>query len=119
MFKEHKEFHSVCLDEGWASPEGYPENIQEKILSGYLDEENKKGTRTRLLRFLPGAMTEDPFIHDYFEEVYLVSGDLTVGKGEKKEEFYPNTYASRPPQTYHGPFSSKDGCILLEIHFYE
>ena len=119
MFKEHKEFHAINLEEGWVSPPGYPSDIQEKILSGQLDEGNGKGTRTRLLRFLPGASTDDPFIHDYFEEVYLISGDLTVGKGDNREVFTPNTYACRPPQTYHGPFSSETGCVLLEIHFYE
>ncbi|WP_404341939.1 hypothetical protein [Pseudoalteromonas mariniglutinosa] len=119
MFKDHKEFHTVSLEDGWITPEGYPEGIEEKILSGYLDEENKVGTRTRLLRFAPGAKTTVPFIHDYFEEVYLVTGDLTVGENGCYGSYEQHTYASRPAQTYHGPFESKQGCILLEIHFYE
>jgi hypothetical protein len=31
------------------------------------------------LRFEPGARTATPFVHDYWEEVFLLSGDLVVG----------------------------------------
>ncbi len=120
--KEHKEFYSVDMESGWETPPGYPRGIEQKILSGALDEEGKSGTRTRLLRFQPGIFTTKPFVHDYWEEVYLVSGDLTVGndeKGEGGEAFEPNTYACRPPGAYHGPFKSEGGCVLLEIHYYE
>ncbi len=120
--KEHKEFHAVDMGSGWHVPPGYPEGIEQKILSGALDEDTGKGTRTRLLRFAPGVFTTAPFVHDYWEEVYLVSGDLTVGndaKGEGGEAFSPDTYACRPPGAYHGPFKSKAGCVLLEIHYYD
>ncbi|MDE2792019.1 MAG: cupin domain-containing protein [Paracoccaceae bacterium] len=120
--KEHKEFFAVDMDEGWHVPPGYPDGIEQKILAGSLDEENKHGNRTRLLRFAPGVFTTAPFVHDYWEEVYLVSGDLTVGSdenGEYGEAFSPNTYACRPPGAYHGPFKSNSGCVLLEIHYYD
>jgi hypothetical protein len=122
--KEHKEFHSIDTKEreGWASPPGYPAGIQQKILAGELDEVNKTGNRTRLLRFDAGVYTTKPFVHDYWEEVYLVEGDLTVGNdenGEGGEAFVPNTYACRPPGAYHGPFKSNGGCTLLEIHYYD
>ena len=120
--KEHKEFHTLDMDEGWHVPPGYPEGIKQKILSGGLDETAKRGTRTRLLRFDPGVYTTSPFVHDYWEEVYLVSGDLTVGnddKGQGGEAFPPNTYACRPPGAHHGPFKSNGGCLLLEMHYYD
>jgi len=120
--KEHQEFFRVSMDEGWRVPPGYPQGIEQKILSGGLDEENGKGNRSRLLRFAPGVYTTVPFVHDYFEEVFLVSGDLIVGNdenGEGGEIFVGLTYASRPPGTYHGPFKSKTGCILFEIHYYQ
>jgi ChrR Cupin-like domain len=120
--KEHKEFHAVDMSAGWETPAGYPAGIQQKILSGGLDETNKRGTRSRLLRFAPGVYTTKPFVHDYWEEVYLISGDLTVGNDEKGEggtAFAPNTYASRPPGAYHGPFKSKNGCMLFEIHYFD
>jgi len=120
--KRHDEFYTLDMAVGWEVPTGYPAGIQQKILSGGLDEVNKRGTRTRLLRFAPGEFTTKPFVHDYWEEVYLVSGDLTVGNDEKGNggtAFPPNTYACRPPGAYHGPFKSEGGCVLLEIHYYD
>ena len=120
--KEHDEFHALDMDSGWSVPPGYPEGMEHKILSGSLDEEAKRGSRTRLLRFQPGIFSTVPFIHDYWEEVYLVSGDLIVGNdefGNGGESFNPNTYACRPPGAYHGPFKSENGCVLLEIHYYD
>ena len=120
--KEHKEFYTVDLNNGWVTPPGYPEGIQQQILAGELDEVNKTGFRTRHLRFAPGVFTTKPFVHDYWEEVYLLSGDLIVGcdeRGNGGESFPPNTYACRPPGTPHGPFKSKNGCLLLEVHIYD
>ena len=120
--KLHDEFHALDLNTGWEVPAGYPSGIQQKILSGGLDETGKRGSRTRLLRFDPGVYTTVPFVHDYWEEVFLVKGDLTVGNdanGKGGEAFAPFTYACRPPGAYHGPFLSKNGCLLLEMHYFD
>ena len=117
--REHREFHRVDPEEGWETPSGYPDGIEQKVLSGRLDEQCKRGARTRLLRFRPGARTSEPFVHDYWEEVFLVSGDLIVGGPDgERETFTPHTYACRPPGVYHGPFESTGGCLLLESHYY-
>lgn len=120
--KEHKEFFAVDFDDGWATPAGYPDGIQEKILAGSLDEAKGTGSRTRLLRFQPGVYTTAPFVHEHWEEVYLVSGDLWVGNdenGQGGEQFQANTYACRPPGVPHGPFRSEGGCVLFEIHYFD
>lgn len=120
--KPHLEFHPLDLEDGWETPPGYPEGIEQKILAGELDETGKSGNRTRLLRFGPGVFTTAPFRHDYWEEVYLLSGDLIVGnddQGEGGAAYSPHTYACRPPGVDHGPFKSEEGCLLLEIHYYE
>ncbi|WP_324754082.1 cupin domain-containing protein [Roseovarius sp. Pro17] len=121
--KEHKEFYAIDMGpDGWHVPPGYPDGIKQKILAGKLDEKAKVGNRTRLLRFGPGVFTTAPFVHDYWEEVYLVEGDLTVGNdenGEGGEKYQPHTYACRPPGAYHGPFKSEEGCVLMEIHYYD
>jgi hypothetical protein len=120
--KLHDEFYTLDLNTGWEVPAGYPSGIQQKILSGGLDETGKRGSRTRLLRFEPGVYTTVPFVHDYWEEVFLVKGDLTVGNdanGKGGEAFAPFTYACRPPGAYHGPFLSKNGCLLLEMHYFD
>ena len=118
--KQHDEFYAVDLESGWETLPGYPDGIQQKVLSGSLDERAGSGTRTRLLRFAPGVFTTAPFVHEYWEEVYLVSGDLTVGNdadGQGGEPFSAHTYACRPPGVPHGPFKSNAGCLLLEFHY--
>ncbi|MDY6946296.1 MAG: cupin [Pseudomonadota bacterium] len=122
--KIHHEFHSVAGEDGWRVPEGYEPGagVDEKILAGDLDYVARRGTRTRLLRFQPGAFTKQPFVHDHWEEVFLVSGDLTVGNdasGRGGQPFSGYTYAVRPPGASHGPFKSNGGCLLLEIHYYD
>jgi hypothetical protein len=120
--KGHKEFHILDLSEGWHTPSGYPDGIQQKIVAGALDEIAKRGNRTRLLRFAPGTYTTKPFVHDYWEEVFLLEGDLIVGNDEQGgggEKFEGYTYAVRPPGVHHGPFKSDAGCLLLETHFYQ
>lgn len=121
-FKIHQEFARLNMDEGWETPPGYPAGIQQKILSGRLDEEARQGNRTRLLRFEPGVYTTAPFVHTYSEEVYLLQGDLIVGndaQGQGGESFEGPTYAFRPAGVWHGPFTSRNGCLLLEIHYFE
>jgi hypothetical protein len=120
--KDHQEFHAVGFDDGFVPVPGYPEGFEHKILTGFLDEDGKKGGRTRLLKIDPGTYSTEPFVHDHWEEVWQVSGDLTVGNdehGEGGESFGPNTYACRPPGAWHGPFKSEGGCILLESHYYD
>jgi hypothetical protein len=122
MNKPHLEFHRLDMFAGWATPESYPEGIQQKILASDIDERRKMGSRTRLLRFAPGVYTTAPFVHDHWEEVYLLAGDLTVGndaQGKGGEPFKTPTYACRPPGVRHGPFKSEDGCLLFEIHYYD
>ena len=122
MNKPHLEFHKVDMGQGWVTPPGYPAGIQQKILASDLDETRKMGSRTRLLRFAPGVYTTAPFVHDHWEEVYLLSGDLVVGnddKGKGGEPFEAPTYACRPPGVHHGPFKSERGCMLYEIHYYD
>ena len=119
--KPHLEFHSLDLNAGWETPAGYPDGIKQKIIAGVLDEAGKAGNRTRLLSFEPGVYTTVPFVHEYWEEVYLLSGDLIVGNdkdGNGGEKFMGATYACRPPGAYHGPFKSDTGCMLLETHYF-
>src|ERR1700756_4744294 len=119
--KPHLEFHRVDMSSGWSTPPGYPTGIEQKILAGALDENERSGTRTRLLRFAPGVFTTEPFVHEYWEEVYLIEGDLTVGNdgaGKGGENFAAGTYACRPPGAIHGPFKSNGGCLLYEIHYF-
>lgn len=119
------EFHKIDLNKGdWKLPAGYaPDSgALELIISGSLDTENKKGSRTRIMRFPPGLVTHEKIVHDYWEEVFMLEGDMTVGadeNGEGGESFEGYTYAVRPPGAYHGPFRSVNGCYMVEIHYYD
>jgi hypothetical protein len=120
--KAHLEFVGVDLDSGWEVPPGYPSGFYQKVLASDLDEVNKRGSRTRILKIEPGAFSTAPFVHDHWEEVYLFQGDLIVGndengKGGQSAQAY--TYACRPPGVHHGPFGSTGGGLLYEIHYYE
>jgi hypothetical protein len=120
--KPHLEFVGVDLQAGWETPTGYPPGFTQKILASDIDEEAKRGSRTRLLRLAPGAYSTVPFVHDHWEEVFLVEGDLVVGNdahGQGGKSSRAFTYACRPPGVHHGPFASRGGCLLYEIHYYE
>lgn len=120
--KPHLEFFPLDMETGWHTPPGYPPGIRQKILASDLDEKNRKGSRSRLLRFDAGVFTMEPFVHEFWEEVFLFAGDLTVGSdkdGNGGENFKPLTYAVRPPGIYHGPFKSQNGCMLFEMHYFD
>lgn len=121
MAKPHLEFFQLDMNEGWETPPGYDIGFAQKILTSDLDEENQTGSRSRLMRIQPGARSHAPFVHDHWEEVYLVSGDLIVGgdaDGKGAKQFHAPTYACRPPDVLHGPFGSETGCVMFELHYY-
>ena len=120
--KPHLEFFPVDMHSGWHTPPGYKPGFSQRILASDLDEINKTGSRSRLLRIAPGVYSEAPFVHDHWEEVFLFEGDLIVGNdanGNGGEKFIAPTYAVRPPGVYHGPFKSDGGCVLFELHYYQ
>lgn len=105
----------------WHSPQGFDAGIEQTILVDTLDQQAKTGMRTRFVRFSPNAATTVPFVHDYDEEVYLVEGDqalLEKTSLEVLESYAKGSYFIRPAGTFHGPFSSREGCLLFEIHSY-
>ena len=71
--KPHLEFTKISSEDNWHTPKGYPTGIKQQILATDIDEVNKTGSRSRLLRFEPGVFTSEQFIHDQWEEVYLVT----------------------------------------------
>jgi hypothetical protein len=126
--KPHREFFRVMLDvadhggNAWTAVPGTDGLIDELILADNLDPETRRGSRTRLARWHPGALIAAPVIHDFHEEVFIVEGDLVVGcdsQGRGGERFDAYTFACRPPAVWHGPFISRGGCVMLEFQYYD
>ena len=121
MLKEAVNFSKLDIEDGWELAPGAGPGIEMKMLSGYLDEDKKVGVRTRLIRFLPGSFNTEVFVHDYWEEVYMIRGSITLGNDvdeNRKTTTESHAYACRPPGTNHGPFRSDEGCLFLEIQYY-
>ena len=99
----------------WTEVEGIA-GTHEKILS----RDDETGNYTRLMRFSAGADTSaaGTFTHDHWEEVYMLSGDLTdIRLGGPA--FSAGMYACRPPGMPHGPWISEGGCELIEFRYFE
>ena len=87
--------------------------VEEQILSRDPDT----GSYTRLLRFEAGSSSVElgTQVHDFWEEVYVVEGDLTDVRLD--ETFSGGMYACRPPGMRHGPWRSDGGCLLVEFRY--
>ena len=116
MSKTTKTYWNVLAEESvnkWEVVEGTGGKIAQLTLA--MDQ--KTGDYTRLTRFAPGTDTSDlgSKFHDYPEEIYVISGslydaafDISLAAGH---------YCSRPQGEVHGPFRSKEGCLVLEISY--
>jgi hypothetical protein len=93
----------------WRPAPGFPPGVWEQVISGGDDE----GVTTRLLRFEPGSGNDRVVTHDFWEEIYIVSGTLECGGRP-----YPaGSVAVRPPGMPHGPFRSTTGCVSFEVRY--
>lgn len=122
MNRDHREFSHVDLKTGWEAVPGYPSGVWRMTLADSLNIDQKSGRSTRLVRFDAGAVLPRAVLHEHCEEVFLYQGDLVVGcdkNGEGGEVFIAPTYAIRPEQIPHGPFTSRQGCLMLELHYFE
>ena len=116
--KDHREFFDALTDDGWQPVPGYA-GVQAKVLSGGLNPDARSGAMTRLSRWAPGAAAPQIVTHDWCEEVFFISGTLWIGTPDQPERLLPTgTYAVRPPHVPHGPFFTKDGCLMIEFHYY-
>ncbi len=116
--KEHREFLDALAEDGWEPVDGF-DGIETKVLSGRFDHAAAAGAVTRMSRWAPGTVSPEPSVHDWCEEVFIVSGTLTIGTLENEEKVLtPGTYAVRPPHVPHGPFFTRDGCTMIEFLYY-
>ena len=116
--KRHREFFDALDESGWQPVAGY-DGVEQKVLSGAFDHDRRSGAVTRLSRWTAGAYVADAVSHDWCEEVFLISGDLSIGSpGNVQQKLPAGTYAVRPPGVPHGPFFSEAGCLMIEFLYY-
>jgi ChrR-like protein with cupin domain len=106
--KEGHEFFDPA-DLPWHPAPGFSSGVWERIVSGGREE----GVTTRFVRFDPGSGNSKVVTHDFWEEVYIVSGTFECGERAYKA----GCVAVRPPGMPHGPFHSASGCLLFEVRY--
>lgn len=111
MAKKQQEIHET-ESIPWKAVEGYP-GVYEKVLN----EDPGTGSVTRLLRYDPGTVFDEVLRHDFYEELYVLSGTLIDTR--KNLALKAGYYGYRHPRMEHGPYSSPDGMMTLEIRTYE
>lgn len=113
--RNHIEMETVDMSSGWEPMSGIA-GVEVKYLANDLDEETRTGSRTRYVRVAPGTKTPEAQVHTYWEDVFVLEGDLyPLPDGAAPDAPH---YSLRPPGTAHGPFGSKNGCLLLEIQYF-
>ncbi len=112
-------FSAIDLETGFENRGDGNMGISVKILSDNLDTDTKHGCRTRLLRMAPGSETPEAHAHDYWEEIYILDGEMTVHDGSDGEkQVKTGAYAAREPGVMHGPVRSKTGCLMIDFCWY-
>ena len=86
-----------------------------KILEKTLNHDPSTGASTKLAKFLPGYEGDTEDDHELWEEVYYLEGELI--ETTRKITYRPGMYECIPPHTMHGPYSTKVGCLLLEVYY--
>ena len=111
MPKPEYEFHTPTGE--WLPASGKATGIWQRVLSS--DPETR--SYTGLTRYEPGTDTSPngPAVHDYWEEVFILEGDLTDLR--LGQTFRQGMYACRPPGMVHGPWRSEAGVLMLEIRY--
>ena len=93
----------------WTPVPGAPPGHYQRILT----EDPEKMFVTRMLKVDPGCASTETFVHDFWEEVYILEGSQWDGNMFLQK----GMYACRPPGMKHGPYRTDGGCITLEIRY--
>ncbi len=89
---------------------GAPAGHVQKILT----EDPEKMMVTRIMKVPPHSNNPEIFVHDFWEEVYILEGRQWVGD----KLYTKGMYACRPPGMVHGPFRTEDEpCVTFEIRY--
>lgn len=115
MTTQSKEFHDPTVAENgyeWRTAPAYSEGVSEMIL-----HEEPDGSHTRFLKLDPGTESDAVITHDFYEEAYILHGELIDTRLD--ESFSAGMYAYRRPEMEHGPYRSPNGCLTFEVRYYK
>lgn len=88
----------------WQEARGYAEGTQLKSL-------REEGPARSILLRLSAGFGMEAHAHTCCEQHYVLEGSYQVGD----RVYGPGTYRCIPAHADHGPFSSRDGAILLVV----
>lgn len=88
----------------WRDAEGYMDKTKMKVLR------DEKNGRTVLLKF-PAGFDMEGHTHIHTEQHFVLEGEYEAGG----KTYGPGTYQLIPAHTSHGPYTSKEGAIVLVI----
>jgi hypothetical protein len=116
---DQKMFEAIDFQSGW-NVRPNRTGVRQRALAASIDAGSKSGHGTRLVQFDAGVRAPAS-VHDYWEEIYLISGDLclTDEGGRVIRRFDAPAFVCRGPGEVHGPFSSETGCLMMTIEYYD
>lgn len=88
----------------WEDAPSYAEGTQLKLL-------REEGLARSILLKLPPGFRMEAHSHTCCEQHFVLEGSYEAGD----EVYGPGTYRCIAPHTDHGPFSSREGAVLLVI----
>ena len=113
------DFTAIDLADGFVRYDGEAGGVSEKILADDMDRDAGTGARTRILKLDAGAQSPAAHAHDYWEEIYIMSGSMFVADGEGGERrVTAPAYACREPGFMHGPIRTDEPCVMIEFSWY-
>ena len=88
----------------WTEASSYPEGTMMKVL-------RDEGEARSVLLKLPPGFRMGAHSHTSCEQHFVLKGTYEA----QGEEFGPGAYQCIPTHTNHGPFSSRDGAVVLVV----
>jgi anti-sigma factor ChrR (cupin superfamily) len=105
--KERETMPRITLDTNqiaWKQARSYPEGTMIKVL-------RDDGEARSVLLKLPPGFGMDAHAHTCGEQHFVLEGRYQVGG----DEYGPGTYQYVAARTSHGPFTSREGAVILVI----
>lgn len=107
--KQELEFFDVS-SLPWEAVEGSP-GMEQKILSG----DKTSADLTRLVRIKGGSDYHEPLVHDFWEEIWALEGEMLDKR--TGQTYTAGMYSCRPPGMVHGPFRFITDCLMFEVRY--